>query len=150
MGLDVCLVGWLPELTRSHRDSPPSAKPAPRKAPPSGASGLPSWGLLPLSVGRNRINVCMNFRFPSVWCFGGQAGPQHTPLWPLSQGPGSRKTNYSLAQKPSLIPSGPMPPCPGDLCEIAQSLGRPCLPARPLLRVTLCLVQAGGVVSSPV
>lgn len=70
MGLDIC-----PALWGVFQNSPQSTRtPQPQSQPP----GLAFKGLraviLPPSVGKDRINVCMNFRFHSVWCFGGQAG----------------------------------------------------------------------------
>lgn len=76
MGLDVHPA----HLGGSFQNSPQPTQDSPTSEPsqPLGlafrASGLSSGGChLPPS--RNRINVCMNFRFHSVLCFGGQTGP---------------------------------------------------------------------------
>lgn len=63
--------------SRTHPSPPRTPQPQSQASPlawPSGPLGYHPGGChLPLS--RNRINVCMNFRFHSVWCFGGHTGP---------------------------------------------------------------------------
>lgn len=151
MGLDVC-----PALWGSFQNSPqPIRTPQPQSqasplAWPSRASGLSPWGLLPLSVSRNRINVCMNFRFQSVWCFGGQTGPRHTPMWPLSQWPGSRKMEMIPLPKPTLTLWARATQL-WQLCETAPSSGKAVYQPSPEGTLLLSLVQAGGVpVMTPV
>lgn len=93
MGLDVCSALWggfqnSPQPTRA-------LQPQSQASPKAVFGGGGGKELLPLSMGRNRINVYMKFRFHMC----GASARQDTFLWPLSYWPGLTKQFIPLLKR---------------------------------------------------